>query len=191
MGTKPGDFLRFYAERLRTVELNTTGYRLPAQEQFERWAAQTSPGFRFVPKLPAHRPAMLGAFAERARALGDRLGPVRAVVQSARDEGLLELLLGSLPGLRLALDLRHPSWDGIEPHLHAAGAARVNAEAPGAPFRYLRFREPPYDDTALAALAERVGALLAEGTDVYCFFRHEDEPTAPVYAERLLALVGA
>jgi len=26
--------------------------------------------------------------------------------------------------------------------------------------------------------------------DVYAFFRHEDEPTAPLYAERLLELVG-
>jgi hypothetical protein len=25
---------------------------------------------------------------------------------------------------------------------------------------------------------------------VWCFFRHEDEPTAPRYAERLLSLVG-
>jgi hypothetical protein len=26
--------------------------------------------------------------------------------------------------------------------------------------------------------------------DVCAFFRHEDEPTAPLYAERLRALVG-
>ena len=37
---KPREFLSFYAERFATVELNTTGYRLPAEEQFERWAAQ-------------------------------------------------------------------------------------------------------------------------------------------------------
>ena len=27
------------------------------------------------------------------------------------------------------------------------------------------------------------------GVDVYAFFRHEDEPTAPLYAERLRELV--
>jgi hypothetical protein len=27
------------------------------------------------------------------------------------------------------------------------------------------------------------------GEDVYAYFRHEDEPTAPQYAERLLELV--
>jgi hypothetical protein len=31
---------------------------------------------------------------------------------------------------------------------------------------------------------------LEQGRDVYCYFRHEDEPTAPLYAERLLELVG-
>ena len=39
-GTDAKAFLGFYADRFSTVELNTTGYRLPGQEQFERWAAQ-------------------------------------------------------------------------------------------------------------------------------------------------------
>src|SRR5919198_1666904 len=40
-GTDAKEFLAYYASRFSTVELNTTGYRLPAEEQFERWAAQT------------------------------------------------------------------------------------------------------------------------------------------------------
>src|SRR5918999_939967 len=62
---KPSDFLRLYAQRLPSVELNTTGYRLPAEEQFERWAAQTPPGFQFAPKLKAHRLSELATFEER------------------------------------------------------------------------------------------------------------------------------
>jgi hypothetical protein len=58
-----------------------------------------------------------------------------------------------------------------------------------APFRYLRFREPPYTGEALEAAAERVRSLLAEGVDVYAYFRHADEPSAPAYAERVLELV--
>ena len=57
------------------------------------------------------------------------------------------------------------------------------------PFRYLRFREPPHSDAELAAIAERVGRLLAAGVDVFAYFRHEDAPTAPAYAARLLELV--
>src|SRR5437870_12507163 len=90
-GTDSRDFLRYYAERFRTVELNTTGYRLPAEDQFRRWAEQTPPGFRFAPKLPGNRARMVGEFSERVRVLADRLGPVRVQLINARDEGMLEL----------------------------------------------------------------------------------------------------
>jgi len=188
-GTDASEFLRFYAARFRAVELNTTGYRLPAEEQFRRWAEQTPDGFVFAVKLAANRRGLLDTFSERVRALGDRLGPVRVVLTSARDEGMLELLLGSLdPALELAFDLQHPSWDGVEPRLAEAGAVRGNDLEHDASFRDLRFREPPYDEAALADAAARIRALREP---VYAFFRHEDEPTAPAYAARLLELLEA
>jgi uncharacterized protein YecE (DUF72 family) len=187
-GLDPKEFLGFYAERFKTVELNTTGYRLPAEEQFRRWAEQAPDGFEFAPKLPGHRLRALDEFGSRVRVLGDRLGPVRVSMKNARDDGVLELMLGSLdPSLRIAFDLEHPSWDGVEPRLAEAGAVRVNDLDGGAPFRFLRLREPPYDDAALVALAERIRPL---AEPVYVYFRHEDEPTAPAYAERLLELLG-
>lgn len=186
---KPPEFLRHYAERFRTVELNTTGYRLPAEEQFERWAAQTPPGFRFSPKLNAYRTTDLATFEERVRRLGDRLGPIRAVVGSKRDEGLLTLMLGSLdPALQIAFDFRHESWEGVESDL-PPNAVRVNDLEAAAPFRYLRFRDPPYEDAGLAEWADRIRPLTENGVQVYCYFRHEDEPTAPRYAQRLSELV--
>ena len=103
------------------MELNSTGYRLPSEEQFARWAAQVPDGFRFAVKMPPRALRSLGTFEERVRQLGDRLGPVRVVVESPRDDGLLALLLGSTE-LPLALDLRDPSWDGVE----VAPAVRVN-----------------------------------------------------------------
>ena len=45
---RPREFLRHYAARLPSVELNSTFYQLPSEEQFERWAAETPPGFRFA-----------------------------------------------------------------------------------------------------------------------------------------------
>jgi uncharacterized protein YecE (DUF72 family) len=186
-GTDAKEFLRFYAGHFATVELNTTGYRLPAEDQFARWAEQTPPGFRFAPKLAGNRPRMLAEFGPRVRALGDRLGPIRVQLISARDEGMIELILGSLdPELLLAFDLAHPSWDGIEPRLAQAGAVRINDLDHEAPFRYVRFRDPPYDDEALRDWADRL-----RGVDVplYAYFRHEDEPTAPAYALRLLELL--
>jgi uncharacterized protein YecE (DUF72 family) len=189
-GTKPEDFLHHYAERFATVELNTTGYRLPREELFERWAEQTPAGFLFAPKLNAHRRSDFGTFAERVSLLGERLGPIRVLVAAARDEGLLALVLGSFdPSVSLAFDFRHESWDGIEADL-PPNAARVGSLEGDAPFRYLRLREPPYVDADLAASAEQLRPLLDDGLRVYCYFKHEDEPTAPRYAQRLLELLG-
>jgi uncharacterized protein YecE (DUF72 family) len=176
---RPADFLRLYAERLPSVELNTTGYRLPPREYFERWAAETPDGFTFAVKL---QPWRLGA--EGLSALGSRLGPVRVVVQSGHDEKLVERLLGSGTQM-LALDVRHESWEGVE----VSPAVRVNDWDAEAPFRYLRFREPPYTDDDLRGIAERIAPLVAAGVDVFAYFRHEDEPTAPAYALRLIELV--
>jgi uncharacterized protein YecE (DUF72 family) len=59
-----------------------------------------------------------------------------------------------------------------------------------APFRYLRFRDPPYSDDQIEQLATRIRPLLDDGVEVFAYFRHEDEPTAPRYAERLLKLLA-
>ncbi len=176
-GADPKTFLSFYAERFDTVELNTTGYRLPSEDQFARWAGQTPDGFRFAVKMPLTRLQRVGTFVERVRALGDRLGPVRIVVQSPRDDGLLAFLQGSLPAdLGVAYDFRHESWDNV------AGIVRVN-DFDAEPFRYIRLREPPYSEDDLRAQARRLRP------PAYVYFRHEDEPTAPEYAQRLLEIV--
>lgn len=183
-GTANEDFLSFYAGRLPSVELNSTGYRLPSEEQFARWASQVPHGFRFAVKMPPQAQRSLATFEERVRLLGDRLGPVRVVVESPRDPGLLALLLGSTD-LRLALDLRHESWDGVD----VAPAVRINEWDADAPFRYLRFRDPPYSEADLKVAAARIQRLLDSGVDVFAYFRHEDAPTAPEHAFRLLALL--
>jgi uncharacterized protein YecE (DUF72 family) len=175
----PSEFLSFYAQRFSTVELNTTGYRLPSEEQFKRWAEQVPDGFTFAPKLPSGRLRSLDVFEARVRALGDRLGPIRISFTSPRDEGAIELLLGSLdPALQLAFDLGDPSWDGIESRLADAGAVRVNDVETPAPFRYLRRREAP--DESFAA------RVRARSEPTYLYFRHGDEPDAPAYAAQFL-----
>jgi uncharacterized protein YecE (DUF72 family) len=194
---RPAEFLRLYSERLPSVELNTTFYRLPAEGQFERWAEQTPETFRFALTMTRGAASFarvegVDAFAQTAGVLGERLGPVRIKVPQARDDGFLRLLLDSLsPTLRWALDFRHESWSepDVQPLLDERGIARVGS-LDGAPFSYLRLRDPPYDEVSLAAVAEDVQPALEQGRDVYCYFRHEDEPTAPLYAERLLELVG-
>ena len=177
-GLAPMEFLRFYAERFETVELNSTGYRLPSEDQFRRWAEAVPDGFRFAVKLPLARLDRVTPFLERVVALGDRLGPVRIVVGAARDEGIVSFVRGSAPdGVELAWDFRHETWDGFD------SVVRVG-DARAAPFAYVRLREPPYSDDELRSIA----ATLSDPSYVYVM--HEDEPTAPATAARLRELLG-
>jgi uncharacterized protein YecE (DUF72 family) len=190
--SKPSEFLEHYSERLPSVELNTTFYDLPSEEQFRTWADATPPDFRFSVKMTRRithfgRLELVGTFCERVRALEEKLGPVLVQFPPTRprDDGVLRLLLDSLdPELEYAFEFRHESWRDVEVPL------RINSLDEDAPFRYFRLREPPYDEDALVAWAELLRPLLDAGVRVYCYFKHEDEPTGPAYAARLLELAG-
>jgi uncharacterized protein YecE (DUF72 family) len=192
--TPQREFLSAYAARLSSVELYATFYRLPSEEQLRRWADQTPQDFRFAVKMSRSvtqfgNLGLVGTFCERVRVLGERLGPILCQFPEnrPRDDGLLELLLGSLdPELRYAFEFRHPSWADAG----VTGVQLVNALDGPADFRYLRLREPPYDDAALRDWADRLRPLLADGIELYVYFKHEDEPLAPRYAQRLLDLLG-
>ncbi len=177
-GLQQTEFLGFYAERFDTVELNSTGYRLPSADQFRKWAAAVPDGFEFSVKFSLTRLDRVTTFLERAMALGDRLGPVRVVYEGPRDDGTLSFAQGSVPEeVRLAWDFRDESWAGVD------GVVRVN-DPSAEPFRYLRLREPPYSDDDLAAIVPTIR------DPAYIYVRHEDEPTAPETADRLRALLG-
>ena len=110
-----------------------------------------------------------------------------------RDDGFLRLLLDSLePSMRWALDFRHESWsdpeivERLDEHARrhdrlARRQGRVSLSP--LPRPSLRRRRP------WPRSRRRVGPLLSAGLDVYGYFRHEDEPTAPAYAERLVELI--
>jgi hypothetical protein len=90
---------------------------------------------------------------------------------------MLSYLLGSLDAdVRVAFDFRDESWDDV------TEVVRVD-DLEARPFRYVRLREPPYSDDDLRAAAAKLES------PAYVYFRHEDEPTAPAYAERLRELL--
>ncbi len=51
-GTKPGDWLRYYAEQFDTVEADVTYYRLPDERLVSEWARKVGDGFRLAAKFP-------------------------------------------------------------------------------------------------------------------------------------------
>ena len=185
-GLERSSFLAFYAEHLQAVELNATKYRLPSEDQFRSWAAQVPSGFLFAVKAPDGVARRLATFEERVRALGDRLGCVRVVVEQPRDDGFLELLLGSAdPEIRYALDFRDPSWDGVEERLAESGAVRVGDTEGRAGWSYVRFRELGYDEPELVRIEAELDAVARAGVETFAFFRHGESPDAPLAARRL------
>ena len=193
-GTKQKEFLRYYASELPAVEVNSTFYNLPSESTVAGWAEATPREFRFAIKMNRRivqfgRVDLAAAFCERIRPLGERPGPVRVLIGRSRDDGWLRLLLDSLdPELDYAFEFCHESW-GAHIQLAARGIVEVDDLESRTELRYLRLRKPPYDDGGLGGWVEKIVRELRAGTDVYCFFKHEEAPTAPSYAARLGELV--
>src|SRR5713226_1161721 len=77
--------LEYYAQRLSTVEVNYTFYRMPSAKTVARWDAATPAGFTFVLKAPQRLTHIarlrdiddpLRYFLELARNVGPKLGPL-------------------------------------------------------------------------------------------------------------------
>jgi uncharacterized protein YecE (DUF72 family) len=117
------DFLRFYASRFRTVEIDSTFYRIPTETTVLKWAENTSDGFKFAAKFPrtvTHEGSLAGRidsahrFVEVMRLLGDKLGPLLLQFPydfMAEQTLLLTELISSLPAdLQVSVELRHRGW---------------------------------------------------------------------------------
>lgn len=141
-GTKPADFLAYYATRYDTVEADVTYYRVPARRMVEGWARKTPAGFTLSAKFPRQvvhggegatpdgRRVLLmeevGSVVEdflgAMDAMGPKLGPLviqlpyfnRSVFRGL-EEFLprLDAFLAQLPGgRRYAVEVRNKTWIG-------------------------------------------------------------------------------
>lgn len=119
----PRDRLRAYATWCNAVEGNTTFYATPALDTVRSWAAQTSPGFRFILKLPKpitherrltgfsdplrHFLAAIEPLGTRAHTLWIQLPPSFSPGDLGALAGFLRLLPG---GYRYAVEVRHRAF---------------------------------------------------------------------------------
>ncbi len=213
-GVAQRHWLPYYAERLNSVEINATFYRLPPPETFARWAAAVPEGFRFafkasryithVRRLRALEDA-LDRLLVGAAHLGPRRGPmlVQLPPNFPPDGERLDRFLGTCPaGLSVAVEFRDPRWfsEEIESILRGHGAALAWSDYPGAAspewetaeFRYIRCHGTSsrfagrYGPERLARLAERITAA---GTDTYCYFNNDAAGAAVLDATALARLV--
>ena len=148
----------------------------------------------------------MSAFLQGAQPLAEagRLGPVlfQLPPNFKADLPLLDEFLASLPrALRAAVEFRHASWfaDATYECLRARKAALCIAETEEsrppleltADFAYFRLRKVLYPPQELTAWRERFEEWRAAGRDLYVYFKHEDQGTAPAYANALLERKGA
>jgi uncharacterized protein YecE (DUF72 family) len=209
-------WLEFYAQHFQTQELNNSFYRLPKAEAFAAWAARTPDDFVMVVKMsrylthikrlrepeePVHR------FMERARCLGEKLGPVLVQLPpNLNAERLPELdrTLGLFPpSVRVTVEFRHESWFTEETYdvLRRYNAAFCLADSPRrktpvirtSDWGYVRLHEgkatprPCYGEKALDRWAETLAATFGDQPDVFVFFNNDPRGCA-VRDARLFAL---
>lgn len=224
-GLPARQFLSFYASRFETTEVNYSFYHLPRVSTYEKWKAETPDGFVFALKASrfishvkrlGHVREPWAEFVRRARALGDKLGPIllqlppnfHATEENRRRLArLFSYRISSAQGMRLAVEFRHESCFE-EPMLSLLRAHRValviahSSRYPvpeavsTAPFVYFRFHGPKelfasgYSDVELERWASHAKRFLDQGLDVYAYFNNDAMGDAVPDAQTLIRMVG-
>jgi uncharacterized protein YecE (DUF72 family) len=203
-------FLKHYAERLNSVEINYTFRRLPSASTLQSWVEATPPGFVFAVKANQRITHILRLKnAQQATELflkmidplrtARRLGPILFQLGPTLkcDVALLHDFLQLLPAdMRYAFEFRHTSWlaEPVYDELRRRNVSLCVAESERlevpevitADFVYYRLRRPEYTADDVAAIRARSQELLATGRDLYLMFKHEETPDGALNAELLL-----
>jgi uncharacterized protein YecE (DUF72 family) len=204
------DFLRYYAERFPTVEINNTFYRMPTAKLTQGWAGEVPEGFAFAVKAPqriTHIAKLkdagktVAAFVAAVREMGTRLGPLLFQLPPflRKDAARLAEFLAEAPaGVRMAFEFRHASWfdDEVWATLRAHGAALCVAEGETlesplvatADWGYVRLRRDAYPDDVLSAWATKI--LAQPWKEAFVYLKH-DKGDAPSVAVRLMQALSA
>lgn len=212
---KTTGFLRYYATRYTTVELDGIWYRLPTEKAVRNWINETPSDFVYAPK--AHRqithmqrlkpeglPTLL-VMLERLTPLREagKLGPILLQLPPnlKRDDARLAAFLRALPTThRWAMEFRHDSWhaEPVEQLLrdHGIAWAAVETDERDAEhrdtttFRYARLRKSAYGAPQLSHWAERFRDALCKGQDWFVYCKHEDQGSPWLWADELIRLLG-
>jgi uncharacterized protein YecE (DUF72 family) len=200
--------LSYYAERLSTVEINYTYYRMPNAKTLEGWNRETPERFKLTLKAPkrvTHDARLKDCadnvkyFTEMAAKLGPKLGALLFQLPPSlkQDLGVFDAFLETLPpGLCAAFEFRHGSWlnEEIYARLRSRNLALCVAhsetkETPvtiTADYAYFRLRDEGYTPDDLARWAHTVQEKAADCREVYVYFKHEEEGKGPEFARIFL-----
>ncbi len=218
-GLPARDRLARYVEEFDTVELNASFYRWPREASFAGWRRRLPEGFEMSVKAPrglthARRLYRPEPWLDRLARSWHELRGRRAVLlvqlrpDQERDDARLAYFLERLPEwLRVAVELRHPSWqdDAVFDLLAERGAASCVVSGAGlpcvlratAPFVYVRLHGPDhhhlyagsYPEEDLRWWAARIREWQGQGREVYAYFNNDGEGHAVRNARRLRDLL--
>ncbi len=207
----PKAMLRFYSERMDTVEINNTFYHMPTRAMLESWMDQVPDDFIFAIKAPqkiTHVKQLRNVeddteyLFQTISLLGKRLGPILfQFPKSFRPDGALlssfvELIPKKFP---CAFEFRNSGWMDRE-YLDILANKKYSLcmndtdEKPvadiisTAEWGYLRLRRSDYTDKDLARWFEKIHSQ--KWTEVFVYFEHEDKAKGPEYAIRFKAMAG-
>lgn len=164
-GTKPADFISYYATQFDTVEIDATFYATPREDTLIGWREKTPDGFVFAAKAPkaiTHDKFLedceheLNGFLAAMSLLGPKLGPILfqfpyyAKRTGVTEDAFLVRLtrfLKQLPeaGFRFAVEVRNKTW--MNPALfeilrdHHVGCCLIDHPWMSSPDQLFRQRE--------------------------------------------------
>lgn len=216
----PSRWLALYAQLFRTLELNTTFYRLPPPDAAARWRESTPPGFTFAAKgsrFLTHMKRLLDVergpdrFFERLAGLGDKLVvclwqlPPTMKPDAGRLDAFLQALSRRPERVRHAVEFRDDRWYSGEicAVLDRHGAAFCEHDHVLRPpprltggFRYVRFHGASasggrYGVAGLRRAADELARWRDRGGDAYVYFNNDTGGHALTDALSMLRLVGA
>jgi uncharacterized protein YecE (DUF72 family) len=198
--------LAYYAERLPTVEINYTFYRIPNEKLLAGWAAGTPEPFTFTLKAPrriTHDAKLqrcedlLQTFCRAARTLGPKLAALLFQLPPTfkKDADVLRAFVELVPeGTRAAFEFRHASWLDNETFdlLRSRNLALCVADSEKmstpveitADYAYFRLRDEGYQDSDIQRWASTVRGQPAN--TAYVYFKHEEQGLGPVFAKKFI-----
>ena len=215
------DRLAHYTQRFSTVELNASFYRWPKTSTFASWRRRLPDKFLLSVKAPrglTHGKRLYApdVWIDRIAACWHELAEKRAVLlvqlppDLERDDARLAYFLDRMPDwIRVAVELRHPSWHhddvyALLAHRGAAYCVMSGANLPcvlraTADFVYIRMHGPDreylyggsYSDEDLAWWAARIGEWEAADKDVFVYFNNDGDGNAVRNAFTLRGMVRA
>jgi uncharacterized protein YecE (DUF72 family) len=146
--SKQGDYLRYYATRFNTVEIDSTFYGIPRAGTIENWSKAVPDDFKFAAKFPkkiTHESDLTGvddilhAFLKTIYGLGEKLGPLLLQFPYSFKPDMADNLFGFfklLPGdFDYVVEVRNRKWldNRFYDSLQEAGIALALIDHPWMP----------------------------------------------------------